>query len=299
MEASSTYGTQTPVKAFSKAPRLSEMDPLERPSFDEVKEVLAGQTLVIPNLRPIFQHWPRDVNPALSRLQKAVFDGIENCWPDADFDTLSFMAHLVLWAWYIEGYTDNLVADEAAAHGFRSEAKKSRQLLLDELFTYLEGTELEAKMRSRGQMPSYDRYLSMRTSANGSGFFLVVSAAADRDVLAKCPRWLELKKTAATINFLVNDLLSAKREFKTGEYLNSVILRAYDLDSVDAGVAECIARIKGLVQEFDHQAKAILDDTSQVGNVRSSAAGAIETMRSFNVGSLEWRQVCSSPKQAS
>lgn len=76
---------------------------------------------------------------------------------------------------------------------------------------------------------------------------------------------------------------------KTGEYLNSVILRAYDLDSVDASVAECVARVQGLVQDFDHQATVILADTPRTGNVRSATAGAIEAMRSFNVGSLEWR----------
>ncbi|KAK8034322.1 hypothetical protein PG993_009317 [Apiospora rasikravindrae] len=355
----------------------------ERYSFGEVRMTLAGQTLAIPNLRPLFQHWPQNVNPALGRLQEAVLDSLEkfalnphhrqslieanvahftvNCWPDADFETLNFMANMVLWAWLIEGYTDKLSADEEAAHTLRSEAKSTwssflrlynhdgagctgfkeplqfplvasfnpiaarlcqvfdrvlagyraiievpstecRQLLLDELFTYLDGTELEAKMRRSGQMPPYDRYLSMRASANGSGFFLLVSglhklAAAGHTALGKSTRWMELKKIAATINFLVNDLLSAKKEFETDEYLNSIILRAYDLGSVDASVAECVARVKGLVQEFDHQAQTILADTPQVDNAHSSVAGAIEAMRSFNVGSLEWRQAAHPPKQ--
>ncbi|KAK8012763.1 terpenoid synthase [Apiospora marii] len=328
MEAPPTYRLHTPVKAFAKAPQVSEVGRAERPSFDEVKEALAGQTLTLPNLRPLFQHWPQDVNPALGRLQQAVLGGLEkfalkpqhreslidanvahftaHCWPDADFDTLNFLAHLVLWAWVIEGYTDKLVADAAAAHSFRAEAKdvwssmlgltdhhgprdvsqeslqyplvasfkpiaarlcqmfdrESRQLLLDELFIYLGGTELEAKMRGTGKMPTFDRYMSMRASVNGSGFFLVVSGQTDRGKLMD------------------------KQE--TGEYLNSVILRAHDLDSVDASVAECVARVKGLVQDFDHQAKVILADTPATGNARSAAAGAIEAMRSFNVGSLEW-----------
>ncbi|KAK7935828.1 isoprenoid synthase domain-containing protein [Apiospora marii] len=359
MEAPPTYRLHTPVKAFAKAPQVSEVGRTERPSFDEVKETLAGRTLTVPDLRPLFQHWPQDVNPALGRLQQAVLSGLEkfalkpqhreslidanvahftaHCWPDADFDTLNFLAHLVLWAWVIEGYTDKLVADAAAALSFRAEAKDvwssmlgltdhhgprdvsqeslqyplvasfkpiaarlcqmfnrdSRQLLLDELFIYLGGTELEAKMRGTGKMPTFDRYMSMRASVNGSGFFLVVSglhklASVGNGDLGKCPRWAELKRIAVAINFLVNDLVSAKREFETGEYLNSVILRAHDLDSVDASVAECVARVKGLVQDFDHQAKVILADTPATGNARSAAAGAIDAMRSFNVGSLEW-----------
>ncbi|KAK7954048.1 terpenoid synthase [Apiospora saccharicola] len=369
MEAPPTYILHTPVKAFAKAPLVTEVERTERPSFDEVKETLAGQTLTVPNLHPLFQHWPQDVNPALDRLQKAVLVGLEklalkpqhreslieanvayftaHCWPDADLDTSNFLAHLTLWAWAIEGYTDKLVADAAAAHSFRSEAKgvwssmlgltdhhesrddsqeslkyplvasfkpiaarlcqmfdrESRQLLLDELFIYLGGTELEAKMRSTGQMPSYDRYLAMRALANGSGFFLVVSglhklAAAGNGDIGRCPRWAELKKAGVAINFHINDIVSARKEFtgrgklmgkqESGEYLNSVILRAYDLDSVDASVAECVARVKGLVQEFDHQAKMILADTPQTGDARSAAAGAIEAMRSLNVGCLEW-----------
>lgn len=76
---------------------------------------------------------------------------------------------------------------------------------------------------------------------------------------------------------------------ETGEYLNSVILRAHDLDSVDASVAECVAGVKNLVQDFDHQARVILADTPPTGNARSAMAGAIEAMRSFNVANLEWR----------
>lgn len=77
MEASPTYRLLAPVKAFAKAPRVSEVGRTERPSFDEVKETLDGQALTIPNLRPLFQHWPQHVNPALDRLQKAVLDGPE------------------------------------------------------------------------------------------------------------------------------------------------------------------------------------------------------------------------------
>ena len=36
---------------------------------------------------------------------------------------MNLLVHLVLWAWAIEGYIDKLVADAAAAHSFRSEAK--------------------------------------------------------------------------------------------------------------------------------------------------------------------------------
>lgn len=77
MEAPATYRLHAPVKAFAKAPQVSEVGRTERPSFDEVKASLAGQTLTIPNLRPLFQHWPQEVNPALGRLQKAVLSGLE------------------------------------------------------------------------------------------------------------------------------------------------------------------------------------------------------------------------------
>ncbi|KAK8066289.1 hypothetical protein PG997_013036 [Apiospora hydei] len=366
----------SPVQAFVKAPRIPEIGQPEPPSFEEVKNTLAGQTLAVPNLRPLFQHWPQDVSPALDRLQEAVLDTLEkldvkpqlrqalieadvahltaHCWPDADFEDLSFMANMVLWAWDVETYTDKLSADEEAAHIFHAEAKstwssmlrlynhdgtgctdfqeplqyptvasfkpiaarlcqmfdrESRQLLLDELFIWLDGTVIEAKMRQTDQMPPFDRYLSMRAAANGSDFFVVVTgyvlaypisplsvilqklAAAGHTALGRSPRWMELKTTAAAINSFVNDLFSVRKEFQSGEYLNSVILRAYDLGSVEASVAECIARVKDLVQEFDQQAQAILADTPEEGNARSSAAGAIEALRSFNVGCLEWRQV--------
>ena len=65
---------------------------------------------------------------------------------------------------------------------------ESRQLLLDELFVYLKGTELEANMRSSRQMPSHDRYLHMRTLANGSGFFLVLSGYVNISCSITCPR---------------------------------------------------------------------------------------------------------------
>ncbi|KAK8030724.1 hypothetical protein PG990_000458 [Apiospora arundinis] len=361
MAASTACETQPVANAFTKAPQASEFRRPERPSFDEVKEALVGQTLTVPNLRPLFGHWPQGINPALSSLQSAISGSTEKfgmkpehreslidanvvdfaalCWPEVDLEALEFWTHLVMWTWIVEGYTDTLVADEAAANAFRSKAKsvwssmlelgepesrmetqappqqrqyqtliasfkpfaarfcqmfdlESRQLLLDELFVYLKGTELEAKMRSSRQMPSYERYLNMRMLANGSGFFLVLSGlhklAGNQAAVGKSPQWVDLKKTSATINFLVNDLLSANREFKTGEYLNSILLRAYDLHSVDASVAECVTRIKNLVEDYDRQAQSILAELKQEDDARIAAAGAIGAMRSFNVGSLEW-----------
>lgn len=77
MSASTAGETQSLTNVFAEGPHVSETRQPERPSFEEVKEELADQTLTIPNLRLLFEHWPQGVNPALESLEHAILGGVE------------------------------------------------------------------------------------------------------------------------------------------------------------------------------------------------------------------------------
>lgn len=59
----------------------SSQSPLDHggPRFEEVKRVLKGKTLRIPNLREILAQWPLEVNVHAGILETAVEAGLAQC----------------------------------------------------------------------------------------------------------------------------------------------------------------------------------------------------------------------------
>ncbi|KAI1769448.1 terpenoid synthase [Hypoxylon sp. FL1150] len=110
-----------------------------------VAKRLRGQRLVIPDMRPIFAHWPRGQNENYQGVKDAVEkrlaaqpmkDEVRNAftnmnpallaatwWPTASAKRYQVLADLIIWFGYWDDLSESLGADPAAAEGLRAATK--------------------------------------------------------------------------------------------------------------------------------------------------------------------------------
>ncbi|KAI2621516.1 terpenoid synthase [Hypomontagnella submonticulosa] len=117
-------------------------------SYNE-KELLAkglkGQRLVIPDMRPIFAHWPRGENENYRKMKAVVDDRLAahpmkeevrraydhldpallaaKWWPTASKDQYQVLIDLVIWFMYWDDLIESLASNPSAAENLRSATK--------------------------------------------------------------------------------------------------------------------------------------------------------------------------------
>ncbi|KAI0388027.1 terpenoid synthase [Hypomontagnella monticulosa] len=113
------------------------------------KELLAkslkGQRLVIPDMRPIFAHWPRGENENYQRMKAVVDDRLAaqsmnddvrkafgnldpallaaTWWPNAPKDHYRVLTDLIIWFMHWDDLIESLASDPTAAENLRSATK--------------------------------------------------------------------------------------------------------------------------------------------------------------------------------
>ncbi|KAA6411299.1 MAG: hypothetical protein FRX48_04579 [Lasallia pustulata] len=114
------------------------MGSLQMISRQQLLHSLRGQSLVIPDLRTLFDHWPQGVNPEVERLREDVesrlemlFPGSERLrkmkaadfgllsaswWPYADYEALRISTYLNLWLFAWDDETDSPEYSEEVAN---------------------------------------------------------------------------------------------------------------------------------------------------------------------------------------
>ena len=61
------------------------MEPLGNSPQQQLLDLLRGQSLVIPDLQLLFNHWPQAIHPELGRLRKDVDRRLETCVQSVEF----------------------------------------------------------------------------------------------------------------------------------------------------------------------------------------------------------------------
>ncbi|KAI5922917.1 isoprenoid synthase domain-containing protein [Camillea tinctor] len=124
------------------------------PSREKLLAGLRGSKVVIPNLKPFFEHWPQTVNPEIEKLDEYIQETLESLftgpndkkqlermkktnvsqfgaswWPYAPLEPLKIDTHFATWLFVWDDETDSqefssLITDFDKASAFRQETAK-------------------------------------------------------------------------------------------------------------------------------------------------------------------------------
>ncbi|KAI2607088.1 terpenoid synthase [Hypoxylon fragiforme] len=318
-------------------------------------ERLRGQKLIIPDLHPVFAHWPCGQNKHY-QVMKEVLDkrfaeqGLDEktikglsamnpallaarWWPRASTDQYTILADQIVWFGHFDDLIEGMIHDPSAASDLRAATKilvrqslglvepgegdtscitnplvlgfrnigervckyydeEQRKILVGHFDNYIDSTVLEAQADLSENLPSLKRYWEVRILTSGMGTLLgFTELAANAKLPAQLVRsaaYDTLWTTTVVINSIVNDLISFKKEMKSGSVLSSVAILYQQVDNLDAAVQMSIAHLKILVQEFDRTANMVLSKFPMEPTEIEAVSRIIDTMRMVNTGNLEW-----------
>ncbi|KPM38085.1 hypothetical protein AK830_g8485 [Neonectria ditissima] len=186
----------------------------------------------------------------------------------------------------------NAVFRDFAGRLGRTAPAEQRRRLCDEVGSYIASCGVEQRLRLERCVPDYDSYMAFRLDTVGGAMLCSLVEHATGEPLpgavATAPPVRVLWTQVCVLLTIVNDLLSLKKELRTGCVINAVAALLAPERDLDAVVAELEQRLARAVGEFDAAAGELLarveGDREQSGVVERYIDGC----RAIVTGTLEF-----------
>ncbi|KAI0398124.1 isoprenoid synthase domain-containing protein [Xylariaceae sp. FL0594] len=142
-------------------------------------------------------------------------------------------------------------------------------------------------------VPTLEAYMANRA---GTSAVDITSASAEFGLSLHLPRDLVEGEAVAALwretNLLfsiTNDLVSFRKEFRTGSVENMVPLTFATTFDMGVAVAQLVGALQASRDRFDKAADALLAEAERRGCSKSDVESYIQLLRNNNVGNLVWR----------
>lgn len=203
---------------------------------------------------------------ALTSFQVWMFvvdDEIDQCSTPSSFDSERFTALVDECQDFVERslglreggtenqkyqYHDVIVSFADFADSISSTCSKAyRRRIADEAYVTLQGYRLEAELRARGVYPTEEQYLAYRYGSSCIGQvneMLEYANGMDDNTaeFSESPEIRELYRASVTVTWLVNDIVSVRKELQGGFLENLVVI--YAEGDLEKGVQRALALLE-------------------------------------------------------
>lgn len=174
---------------------------------------------------------------------------------------------------------------------------RDRRHIRNEVAIFIRKCAVEQAVRLKGIVPNFSSYMDMRigTVAGGTLCSLINFSHSKTTMLPDgianfCER---LYHEVNVLLSLMNDLLSLKKELRTGTVINAVATLMTEDNDLDSVVAEIIAKMKESVKSFDRDA-GFLQRARLPDDLKTPIKRCIDGCRSIVTGTLVFTWVFSS-----
>ena len=186
----------------------------------------------------------------------------------------------------------NSLLIQTAGHMRTSMTVNQRESFFAELAFFVRSCGKEQRMQLQGVIPSYDSYMDFRLGTVGGG---LLCSAIEFAVGETFPRSLVLSPEAQTIRTqvsvciaLLNDILSLKKELRTGCAINAVATLLTPENTLCDVVEDISRRLKSAVKELDEAAETLCNVTKTNRELNQNAIKYIDSCKAILVGTLEF-----------
>lgn len=176
-----------------------------------------------------------------------------------------------------------------------------RERVFNQVRFFIQSCAAEQKLRLANIVPNYDDYMTVRLGTVGGGLLCsFVDYAQQIDLperIATSSHREAIDTQVSVLLALMNDLLSLKKELRTGCVINAVVALLRDEKKLDDVVVDVQDKLKDAVIAFDKAAVKLLDEAdshdaaendNQKARARASTQSYIDGCRAIVTGTLDF-----------
>ncbi|KAF4345585.1 terpene synthase [Fusarium beomiforme] len=169
-------------------------------------------------------------------------------------------------------------------------SRDQRRLLHDEIQFFIESCAAEQKLRLAGQVPVYESYMKMRIGTVGGRMLCSLVPYAMHESLPaavlSAPEVVQIWTQVSILQSVLNDMLSLKKELRTGCVINAITAIMEPGMTLDMVVNELEERMKMAVKKFDEAVGGLFEKAEFQEDLRPTVERYVDGCRSIVTGTL-------------
>lgn len=150
-----------------------------------------------------------------------------------------------------------------------------RQSFYDMCKLTMEGYRTEQQLRVAGQIPTWEEYWTYREGSSCMGMCVaMIEFAIESNIPEGIMQSLEMRQLwteTTVICWLMNDMISAKKELGEGFIENAVALGAIDTNSAQDGMNRTFGLVKDAISRFEEKADMVKEKFCTEGETNDGA----------------------------